>query len=86
MSSSWRTARIGLVAAAAFLVAACAPLAPEATPRPTRTPAPTPTAKPSALYANCAAVKAAGKAPLRSGEPGYTRDLDGDGDGTACEN
>lgn len=80
MTASWRAGRFGLVLAGALLAAACAPLAPEATPKPTPTP------KPTALYANCAAVKAAGKAPLHSGDPGYSRDLDGDGDGTACEN
>ncbi|MFF2887866.1 excalibur calcium-binding domain-containing protein [Paenibacillus sp. NPDC057967] len=37
------------------------------------------------VYANCAAVRAAGKAPLHEGEPGYSRKLDRDGDGVACE-
>jgi hypothetical protein len=37
-------------------------------------------------YANCDAVRAAGKAPLHRGDPGYeTPRLDRDGDGTACE-
>lgn len=36
-------------------------------------------------YPNCAAVRAAGAAPVRAGEPGYSRRLDRDGDGTACE-
>ncbi|MFI9531057.1 excalibur calcium-binding domain-containing protein [Micromonospora rosaria] len=36
-------------------------------------------------YANCAAVRAAGKAPIRRGDPGYSRRLDRDGDGVACE-
>lgn len=36
-------------------------------------------------YANCAAVRAAGKAPLRRGEPGYGSHLDRDDDGVACE-
>lgn len=41
---------------------------------------------PSAYYANCAAVRAAGAAPLRAGQPGYeTPRLDRDGDGVACE-
>jgi hypothetical protein len=39
----------------------------------------------SAFYANCAAVRAAGAAPLYRGQPGYSRDLDRDGDGVACE-
>jgi len=36
-------------------------------------------------YANCAAVRAAGMAPLEQGQPGYRAKLDGDGDGIACE-
>ena len=36
-------------------------------------------------YPNCAAVRAAGAAPLSSGDPGYSRKLDRDGDGVACE-
>lgn len=36
-------------------------------------------------YSNCAAVRAAGKAPLYRGSPGYRSDLDRDGDGIACE-
>jgi len=36
-------------------------------------------------YRNCAAVRAAIGRPLRFGEPGYSRDLDADGDGIACE-
>ncbi len=39
----------------------------------------------SVSYANCAAVRAAGKAPLHSRDPGYSRKLDRDGDGVACE-
>lgn len=37
-------------------------------------------------YANCAAARAAGAAPVRQGEPGYGRHLDRDGDGVGCEN
>lgn len=36
-------------------------------------------------YANCAAARAAGAAPVRQGEPGYGRHLDRDGDGVGCE-
>jgi hypothetical protein len=36
-------------------------------------------------YANCAAVRAAGKAPLLRGQPGYRPALDRDHDGIACE-
>ncbi|PEL80441.1 excalibur calcium-binding domain-containing protein [Bacillus wiedmannii] len=36
-------------------------------------------------YANCAAVKSAGKAPLYRDQPGYSSKLDRDDDGVACE-
>ncbi|MEH7885087.1 excalibur calcium-binding domain-containing protein [Bacillus sp. JJ1609] len=36
-------------------------------------------------YKNCDAVKAANAAPIRTGDPGYSRKLDRDGDGIACE-
>lgn len=36
-------------------------------------------------YENCTAVENAGAAPIYAGEPGYSRDLDRDGDGVACE-
>lgn len=36
-------------------------------------------------YASCAAARAAGAAPLRRGEPGYSTRLDRDRDGVACE-
>jgi len=39
----------------------------------------------SVYYRNCAEVRAAGKAPLRRGQPGYASHLDRDGDGVACE-
>lgn len=39
----------------------------------------------SIYYANCAAARAAGAAPVRRGEPGYGRHLDRDGDGVGCE-
>jgi Excalibur calcium-binding domain/Protein of unknown function (DUF1524) len=49
-------------------------------------PTPTPTPR-SDVFANCDAVRAAGKAPLRRGDPAYTanRHLDRDDDGVACE-
>ncbi|MGD6845599.1 excalibur calcium-binding domain-containing protein [Bacillus infantis] len=37
------------------------------------------------FYKNCSAVKAAGADPIRTGDPGYSRKLDRDGDGVACE-
>lgn len=36
-------------------------------------------------YANCTEVEAAGAAPIYTSDPGYSRDLDRDGDGVACE-
>jgi len=52
-------------------------------PRPA--PVPVPAAPATVSYANCAAVRAAGKAPLLRGQPGYAPKLDRDGDGVACE-
>ena len=66
-------------------------------PQPTQevpTPQPAPTQEPAlqpaqqdtnVYYKNCTAVRAAGKAPLHQGEPGYSSKLDRDGDGIACE-
>lgn len=39
----------------------------------------------SIYYPNCSAARAAGAAPIRRGDPGYSRKLDRDGDGVACE-
>ncbi|WP_188643332.1 excalibur calcium-binding domain-containing protein [Tsuneonella deserti] len=39
----------------------------------------------SVHYAGCDEVRLLGKAPLYSGQPGYRIDMDGDGDGIACE-
>jgi hypothetical protein len=36
-------------------------------------------------YASCSAVRVAGAAPIRRGQPGYARHLDADGDGVGCE-
>jgi hypothetical protein len=78
---------------------ACSPAPPsEAAPRVTLAPLliepgtetttqPKPTSRPAAepYYANCAAVRSAGKAPLHRGEAGYRSALDRDNDGLACE-
>ncbi|MFE2750383.1 excalibur calcium-binding domain-containing protein [Actinosynnema sp. NPDC059335] len=48
-------------------------------------PAPRPEPPAAAYYANCDAVRAAGKAPLYAGDPGYRAALDRDKDGVACE-
>ncbi len=44
--------------------------------------APTPAAP---VFTDCAAVRAAGAAPIAAGEPGYSPAFDGDGDGVGCE-
>lgn len=65
-----------------------APAVPTPVPRPIPAvpPRPAPTPAPSSVsYPNCAAVRAAGKAPLLRGQPGYRAGLDRDGDGVACE-
>jgi hypothetical protein len=49
------------------------------------TPAPAPTQPGAPPYANCAAARAAGAAPLHRGHPGWSDSMDGDGDGVACE-
>lgn len=36
-------------------------------------------------FRNCAAARAAGAAPVRQGDPGYSPRLDRDGDGVGCE-
>ncbi|WP_399467096.1 excalibur calcium-binding domain-containing protein [Streptomyces venezuelae] len=69
---------------------------PTPTPEPTRTRAPEPEPTEDAgdgssggggsvSYRNCAAVRAAGAAPIHAGDPGYGRHLDRDGDGVGCE-
>ena len=57
----------------------------DVTASPTPRSAPTTAAPKAVYYANCAAVRNAGKAPLREGRPGYRAALDADGDGVACE-
>lgn len=58
-----------------------APTSP-ATQKPKRTTTPS---SPTVFYKNCRAVRTAGAAPIRVGDPGYSRKLDRDGDGIACE-
>ncbi|MGG3890086.1 excalibur calcium-binding domain-containing protein [Metabacillus fastidiosus] len=45
----------------------------------------TPSTSDSTSYKNCSEVKAAGAAPIYQGEPGYSKKLDRDGDGIACD-
>jgi type IV secretory pathway VirB10-like protein len=63
------------------------PSSPKQTPEPKLTEpttAPTTTTA-TVVYRNCAEVRAAGKAPLHRGDPGYSSELDRNGDGTACD-
>ena len=39
----------------------------------------------SVTYSGCNEVRRLGKAPLYAGQPGYRHNMDGDGDGIACE-
>jgi hypothetical protein len=65
--------------------AAVAPVAPAQVHK-APAPAPVPARAPAAVsYANCTAVRAAGAAPIRIGQPGYSTRLDRDGDGVGCE-
>jgi hypothetical protein len=40
---------------------------------------------PGVYYSGCNEARAAGVAPIYAGEPGYRPEMDGDGDGIACE-
>jgi hypothetical protein len=66
------------------------PAAGAAAPAPIASAAPNPShaapgSSAAVYYANCAAVRAAGKAPLLRDQPGYRAALDGDGNGVACQ-
>lgn len=64
-----------------------APVAPAA-PAPAPAPlvqAPAPAPAPAPYYQNCSAVRAAGAAPIRVGQPGFQSKFDRDGDGVGCE-
>lgn len=67
---------------AAPVAPAVEPAAPAPAPVPlVQVPAPAP----AAYYQNCSAVRAAGAAPIRVGDPGFQSKFDGDGDGVGCE-
>lgn len=59
--------------------------APKTTTQLVHVPARTSTRAATVSYANCGEVNAAHAAPLYNGQPGYSRKLDRDGDGVACE-
>ncbi|WP_084266044.1 excalibur calcium-binding domain-containing protein [Actinomadura macra] len=54
-------------------------------PRPTKRQVCKPPAQEPVYYRNCAAARAAGKAPIHQDDPGYAPHLDRDGDGVGCE-
>lgn len=63
---------------------------PQATTQPNRAqpqpaPQPAPQQSTNVSFRNCQQVRAAGRAPIYAGQPGYGRHLDRDGDGIACE-
>ncbi|MFC8303528.1 DUF1524 domain-containing protein [Specibacter sp. NPDC057265] len=67
-------------------VAPAAPVVPAApVPAAPAEAAPVAPAVPVAPYPNCAAVRAAGAAPIYAGQPGFQSKLDRDGDGVGCE-
>jgi len=45
----------------------------------------TPPPASNAYFRNCKEAWAAGAAPIYRGQPGYRPEMDGDGDGIACE-
>ena len=67
------------------------PVAAKPAPKPKPAPAPKPAPVQKApvggnvFYANCTAVKQAGAAPIRAGDPGWDTKFDRDGDGVGCE-
>ncbi|QHC75296.1 hypothetical protein GSU40_04285 [Rathayibacter sp. VKM Ac-2805] len=85
-----RDARIAELEAAATAAAAAVPVAvaevaPAAAPAAAAPAAASTGGGGAAFYANCDAVRAAGAAPIRTGDAGYSRKLDRDGDGVGCE-
>lgn len=68
-------------------VAGTAKQEPTRAPAAKRAPEPQQTTAPAGdvFYQNCTAVRAAGAGPIRTGDPGYSRKLDRDGDGVGCE-
>lgn len=59
--------------------------APAPAPAQAPAPAPAPAAPGNVSYANCSAVRAAGAAPIRAGDPGFEPKFDRDADGIGCE-
>jgi hypothetical protein len=59
--------------------------APGPAPEPATAPAPAPAPGAPVSFQNCAAVRVAGAAPIRPGDPGWEQKFDGDGDGVGCD-
>ena len=59
------------------------PAPPPAAPAPSAADVPVP--PPGVNYEDCDAVRAAGADPIHVGDPGYSPELDPDGDGVGCE-
>ena len=70
---------------AAAAVPAPVPAQVQMAPAPAAAPGPAAAPASGVVYANCAAVRAAGAAPIHVGQPGYSGKLDRDGDGVGCE-
>jgi hypothetical protein len=81
--------QVDLPSAVPSVAPTTAPTAATPKPKPKATTKPAPKATTDepevAYYANCSEVRAAGADPIRVGDPGYSRKLDRDGDGVACE-
>jgi hypothetical protein len=60
-------------------------LRPRPAPRTAPRPGPSPSSPSGISYRSCAEARAAGAAPLYRGQAGYRPEMDGDGDGIACE-
>ena len=71
---------IGLVGGAVF-----ASEPPSQSPSPVTSPEADEATESSVYYSGCREVRALGKAPLHADQPGYSPEMDGDGDGIACE-
>ncbi|MEV6071670.1 excalibur calcium-binding domain-containing protein [Nocardia sp. NPDC052001] len=76
--------RVSMACLGAIACTAVLPAVASAEPRINNTPPSSAPAAPYPYYVNCEQVRAQGKAPLLAGQPGYTRQLDPDGNGVAC--
>jgi hypothetical protein len=78
----------GMINGAAPVATNSAEAAATSTPAPSKKPKATKKTaapEPTMRYTSCNDVWAGGQGPFKEGEPGYTKQLDPDGDGIACE-